>query len=79
MESIVGMHRMEMGITGRFRQRVGRMHELGQRMLTFVKVLDENIYGLVDEDEPIAEPTDRAFWETTRGTKNTLSLTDFSR
>src|SRR6476659_2520150 len=40
--------------------------------LTFVKVLDELTYGLVDEDEPIAEPTDRAFWESTRGTKATL-------
>ena len=44
--------------------------------LTFVKVLDELTYGLVDEDEPIAEPTDRAFWESTRGTKKTLPLLD---
>jgi hypothetical protein len=43
--------------------------------LTFVKVLDEMTYGLVDEDEPVAEPTDRAFWEK-RGSKNTLVLTD---
>ena len=27
--------------------------------ITFVKVLDEITYGLVDEDEPLAEPTDR--------------------
>jgi len=47
-----------------------------QYALTFVKVLDEISYGLVDEDEPIAEPTDRAFWETKRGTKKTLSITD---
>ena len=32
--------------------------------LTFVKVLDEMSLGLVDEDEPVAEPTDRTFWET---------------
>lgn len=32
--------------------------------LAFVKVLDEMSLGLVDEDEPVAEPTDRAFWET---------------
>lgn len=47
-----------------------------QHALTFVKVLDEVTFGLVDEDEPLAEPTDRAFWETKRGTKKTLSLTD---
>ena len=47
-----------------------------QYALTFVKVLDELFYGLVGEDEPLAEPTDRAFWETKRGTKKTLSLTD---
>ena len=44
--------------------------------LTFVKVLDEMTYGLVDDDEPVSEPTDRAYWETERGTKSTLSLTD---
>jgi hypothetical protein len=44
--------------------------------LTFVKVLDENRYGLVDEDEPIAEPTDRAFWESNRGSKKSLAATD---
>ncbi|MBK1716893.1 hypothetical protein [Thiocystis violacea] len=44
--------------------------------LTFVKVLDEMSLGLVDEDEPISEPTDRAFWETKRGTTKTLQLTD---
>ena len=47
-----------------------------QHALTFVKVLDEISYGLVGEDEPIAEPTDRAFWETKRGTKKTLGVTD---
>ena len=47
-----------------------------QYALTFVKVLDEMTYGLVDEDEPLAEPTDRSFWETKRGTKKTLSTTD---
>jgi hypothetical protein len=44
--------------------------------LTFVKVLDEMSYGLVDEDEPLAEPTDRVFWESKRGTKTTLATTD---
>lgn len=47
-----------------------------QFALTFVKVLDELTYGLVDEDEPVSEPTDRAFWETKRGTKKTLMTTD---
>lgn len=47
-----------------------------QFALTFVKVLDELTYGLVDEDEPIPEPTDRAYWESTRGTKKTLAITD---
>lgn len=47
-----------------------------QYALTFVKVLDEITYGLIDEDEPLAEPTDRTFWETKRGTKKTLSATD---
>jgi hypothetical protein len=44
--------------------------------LAFVKVLDELRRGLVDDYEPVAEPTDRAFWETQRGTKRTLELTD---
>jgi hypothetical protein len=44
--------------------------------LTFVKVLDEISYGLVDEDEPVAEPTDRAFWESNRGSKKSLQATD---
>ena len=43
--------------------------------LTFVKVLDELTFGLVDEDEPIAEPTDRHYWES-RGTSKTIALTD---
>jgi len=47
-----------------------------QYALTFVKVLDEITFGLVDEDEPLAEPTDRSFWETKRGTKKTLAATD---
>jgi hypothetical protein len=43
--------------------------------LTFVKVLDEMVYGLVDEDEPIAEPTDRAFWEQ-RGSDKSIAAMD---
>lgn len=43
--------------------------------LVFSKVLDEVQRGLVDEDEEIAEVTDRAFWEK-RGSKQTLAMTD---
>lgn len=46
-----------------------------QYALTFVKVLDEIMRGS-DDDEPIPQPVDRLFWETDRGTKETLSLTD---
>jgi hypothetical protein len=42
--------------------------------LTFVKVLDELAFGLVDDDE-VTEPTNRDFWEK-RGSKKTLQLTD---
>lgn len=47
-----------------------------QYALTFVKVLDEMSYGLVDDDEPVAEPTDRHFWETKKASPRTLALTD---
>jgi len=43
--------------------------------LTFVKVLDELTFGLVDEDEPVAEPTDRHYWEN-RATAKSIALTD---
>jgi hypothetical protein len=46
-----------------------------QVALTFVKVLDENRYGLVDDDEPVSEPTDRHDWET-KATPKTLQTTD---
>lgn len=46
-----------------------------QTALTFVKVLDERTYGLVDEDEPVAEPTDRHDWEA-KASPKTLHLTD---
>lgn len=47
----------------------------GAVALTFVKVLDEISLGLVDEDEPIAEPATRGSWETKASTK-TLAETD---
>lgn len=43
--------------------------------LTFVKVIDELSYGLVEEDEPIAEPADRSYWEK-KGSKSSLELVD---
>jgi hypothetical protein len=43
--------------------------------LTFVKVLGEMTLGLVDEDEPIAEPATRESWET-KASKKTLTETD---
>jgi hypothetical protein len=47
-----------------------------QHALTFVKVLDELAYGLVDDDEGRTEPTDRTYWETKRATKQTVLTTD---
>lgn len=44
--------------------------------LTFVKVLDEVTYGLIDENEPVAEPTDRNYWELKRASKKSVSATD---
>lgn len=46
-----------------------------QVFLTFVKVIDEVVYGLVDEDEEIAQPTDRSYWER-RSSKKSLDLMD---
>ncbi len=43
--------------------------------LTFVKVIDERVLGLVDEDEPVAEATDRNWWET-KASKAMLAFTD---
>src|SRR6266511_1756336 len=49
---------------------------LGEQVsLVFSKVIDEVQRGLVDEDEEIAEATDRAYWER-RGSRQTLALTD---
>jgi predicted transport protein len=44
-------------------------------VLDFTTVLDELTLGLLEEEEE-AEETDRAFWETKRGTKETMALTD---
>jgi hypothetical protein len=46
-----------------------------QYALTFVKVLDERTLGLVGVDEPLAEPTNRDFWES-KSSKQQLLATD---
>ena len=43
--------------------------------LTFVKIIDERVQGLVDEDEPVAEATDRSWWEN-KASRSMLSFTD---
>lgn len=44
--------------------------------LLFTKILDTVKLGLLDEDEEVAEQTDRGYWETVRGTKKTVGLVD---
>ena len=44
--------------------------------LHFTKVLDTVKLGYLDDDEAVAEQTDRNYWETTRGTKKTVALVD---
>jgi len=43
--------------------------------LLFTKVLDELRLGLVDEDEEVQIPADRAYWEK-RAAKTTMAMTD---
>lgn len=47
-----------------------------QVALTFVKVLDEMVYGLVGTDEPVSEPTDRKHWEAKASPKTLLATDD---
>lgn len=45
--------------------------------LIFTTVMDEMKRGLVDEDEDAAAaPADRTYWETQRGTKETVAMAD---
>jgi hypothetical protein len=44
--------------------------------LVFTTILDQLKLGLVDEDEEIAEVTDRDYWEQNRGTKHTVAMVD---
>lgn len=52
--------------------------EVGEHVtLVFTKVLDEMQRGLVDEDEDaISAPTDRAYWESDKGSTKTVALMD---
>lgn len=47
----------------------------GQIALTFTKVVDEVQFGLVDDDEEVAEQADRPYWEK-KSTPKTLNLVD---
>lgn len=44
--------------------------------LQFTKVLDTVKLGYLDEDEEVAEPADRNYWESKRGTVKTVSMAD---
>jgi hypothetical protein len=44
--------------------------------LTFTTVLDEMQLGFPDEDEAVYEPADRSYWETQRGTRETVKIVD---
>lgn len=44
--------------------------------LVFTTVLDEVNLGLSDEDEEVKDVTDRNYWETVRGTKQSVSIAD---
>ena len=47
-----------------------------QISLVFTKVVDALALGMPDEDEEAQAVTDRNFWETERGTKETVALAD---
>jgi len=47
-----------------------------QISLVFTKVVDALALGMPDEDEEAQAVTDRNFWETQRGTKETVALAD---
>jgi len=47
-----------------------------QISLVFTTVMDQLALGLVEEDEEVQAVTDRNFWETERGTKQTVAMAD---
>jgi predicted transport protein len=48
----------------------------GKVALLFTTVVDKFRLGLVDEDEEVREDTDRSYWESNRGSKDTVALAD---
>ena len=52
--------------------------EVGEHTtLVFTTIIDELTRGVVDEDEDAdAAPTDRAYWEQAKGTKDTVAMVD---
>ncbi|MHB8874989.1 MAG: hypothetical protein ACYC8T_14995 [Myxococcaceae bacterium] len=53
-----------------------RAMKIGDKVaLMFTTVLDELTRGLVDDDEEVAEPADREYWET-RGSPSTVTIAD---
>lgn len=51
-------------------------YQIGDNIsLVFARVLDQVELGLVDEDEDVAQVTDRAYW-LNRGTKKTVEMAD---
>jgi len=53
-------------------------YNVGEHLtLVFTKVIDELSRGLVDEDEDAeAAPTDRSYWETIKGSPETVAMAD---
>jgi hypothetical protein len=47
-----------------------------QISLVFTIVMDQLALGLVEDDEEVQAVTDRNFWETERGTKQTVAMAD---
>ncbi len=47
-----------------------------QISVVFTKVFDALSLGMPDEDEEVQAVTDRNYWETVRGTKETVALAD---
>lgn len=51
------------------------LQSAGKIGLVFTTVVDLLSLGLVDDDEEVQEPTDRAYWES-RGSKKTVAMAD---
>lgn len=61
----------------KIRNRGHRALKFGDQIsLIFTKVVDAGTLGLDDEEEEVQAVTDRTYWETERGTKETVALAD---